>query len=355
MYDLSVSLERMSPRLSGRAGLSRRPLTASAADQAMFVDRAAETEAINSAIGLGLNTFVTGPAGSGKTSMLRHVQRRLDGYEAVVVYVNLEAARSIGRALGSIAREVNPDTGARRSRFAMVEDETDLVVVEEAVAARVGSRPLVLLADGASVEVATVLFGRYRDRLWDRSPQVRWVVASRHRFPPPPADAFFDRVVELGPFPPRVGADLLEKRVPETSAEVRRELAEAVGAAQPVFWVMVAQRLALASEDPDTITATLAAQRAASEELTSRLRTLYETIRELGPVHAGDRELLERVRASRPWVVTKLKELEKSGLVRSERDSRRVLYEVLPNWLTRPTGHNTTTGAGELPTPNTAR
>ena len=355
MYDLSVSLERMSPRLSGRAGLSRRPLTASAADQAMFVDRAAETEAIRSAIDLGLNTFVTGPAGSGKTSMLRHVQRRLDGYQAVVVYVNLEAARSIGRALESIVREVNPDTGARRSRFAMVEDETDLVVVEEAVAARVGSRPMVLLADGASVEVATVLFGRYRDRLWDRSPQVRWVVASRHRFPPPPADAFFDRVVELGPFPPLVGADLLEKRVPETSAETRRQLAAAVGAAQPVFWMMVAQRLALASEEPDTIITTLAAQRAASEELTSRLRTLYETIRELGPVHAGDRELLERVRASRPWVVTGLKKLEKYGLVRSERDSRRVLYEVLPNWLTRPAGHNTTTSAGELPTPNTAR
>ena len=72
-------------------------------------------------------------------------------------------------------------------------------------------------------------------------------------------------------------------------------------------------------------------------------------------MHAGDRQLLERVRASRPWVVTGLKELEKYGLVRSERDSRRVLYEVLPNWLTRPTGRNTTTSAGELPTPNTAR
>ena len=306
----------------------------------MFVDRVSETEAISSAIDLGLNTFIAGPPGSGKTSMLRHVQRRLDGYEAAVVYVNLEAARSIGRALGSIAREVNPDSGARRSRFGMVEDETDLVVVEEAVAACVGSRPLVLLADGASVEVTTVLFGRYRDRLWEGSPQVRLVVASRHRFPPPPADAFFDRVVELGPFPPLVGADLLEKRVPETAAEVRRQLAEVVGAAQPVFWMMVAQRLATVGEEPDTILTTLAAQRAASQQLTGRLRTLYETLRELGPVHAGDRVLLERARASRPWVVTGLKELEKCGLVRSERYSRRVLYEVLPNWLTRPAADN---------------
>lgn len=159
----------------------------------MFADRVSETEAIQLSHRLGLNTFITGLAGSGKTSMLRHVQWRLEGYVAVVVYVNLEAARSIGRALESIGREVNPDTAARRSRFTMV---------EEAVSARVGSRPLVLLADRVSVEVATVLFGRYRDRLWDRSPQVRWVVASRHRFPPRPAHAFFDRVFELGAFPP---------------------------------------------------------------------------------------------------------------------------------------------------------
>ena len=350
-----MSLERISPRLSGRAGLSRRPLTASAADQALFVDRAAETEAIISAIDLALNTFVTGSAGSGKTSMLRHLQRRFDSHEAVAVYVNLEAARSIDGALASIAREVAPDARAGWSRAAMAGDETDLIVVEEAVGTRVGSRPLVLLVDGVSVEVITVLFGRYRDRLWDRLPQVRWVVASRHRSPPPPADAFFDMFFELGPLPPHVGADLLEKRVPEIPAKTRRRLATVIGDAQPVFWVMVAQTLALAAEEPDTIVTNLAEQRAAGEELPSRLRTLYEAIHELGPVHAGNRELLERVRASRPWVVTRLKELEKSGLVRSERDSRRVLYEATTNRLLRPLSRSTTTAETGLSTPKGVR
>ena len=53
--------------------------------------------------------------------------------------------------------------------------------------------------DGVSNEMVTVLFGRYRDRLWE-SPLVRWVVASRLQALPSPADAFFDRVVELGEF-----------------------------------------------------------------------------------------------------------------------------------------------------------
>ena len=90
-------------------------------------------------------------------------------------------------------------------------------------------------------------------------------------------------------------------------------------------------------------------QRAVGEKLPRRIRTLYETLGELGPVHAGDPELLERVRASRPWVVTRLKELEESGLVRSERDSGRVLYEVTTDLLLRPAGRITTTAPPTTP------
>ncbi len=350
-----MPLERISPLLSGRAGLSRRPLTASAADQAMFVDRAAEAEAIISAIDLALNTFVAGSAGSGKTSLLRHLQRRFDDQETVAVYVNLEAARSIDGALMSIAREVAPESRAGWSRSAVAGDETDLVVVEEAVGDRVRNGPLVLLVDGASVEVIKVLFGRYRDRLWDRCPQVRWVVTSRHRSLPSPADAFFDMVFELAPLAPAVGSDLLEKRLPQIPVKTCRRLAAVIGDAQPGFWMMVAQSLALNTGEPDTMIIALAEQRAVGEKLPGRIRTLYEAVHELGPVHAGDRELLERVRASRPWVVTRLKELEESGLVRSERDSRRVLYEVTTNRLLRPNRHSTTTAATGLSIPKRLR
>ena len=43
-------------------GLSRRPLTASAADEALFVDRVTEATTIRKEVDLALNTFLTGPA-----------------------------------------------------------------------------------------------------------------------------------------------------------------------------------------------------------------------------------------------------------------------------------------------------
>ena len=113
------------------AGMSRRPLTASSADQALFVDRDAETETIRSAIGLGLNTFVAGPPGSGKTSLLRHLQRLLEDAGDAVVFVNVEPAGvSVTDVIVSIARAIDPDGPGTGSPSTIAEDETDLVVVE---------------------------------------------------------------------------------------------------------------------------------------------------------------------------------------------------------------------------------
>lgn len=46
---------------------------------------------------------------------------------------------------------------------------------------------------------------------------------------------------------------------------------------------------ALASDEPETVIDALAAQRTACAKLHGRLKTLYDTVGELGPVHAGDR------------------------------------------------------------------
>ena len=343
-----MPLTRSPWRPSATAGLSRRPLTASAADGALFVDRVTEATTIRRAVDLALNTFVTGPPGSGKTSLLRHLERRLDDHPAPVVYVNIEAASSVPQALVSIARAIEPGAHGGSRWSAVAEDETDLIVVEVAIAARVGDDPLVLLVDGVSEAVAVVLFGRYRDRLWEMCPQVCWVAASRHRSPPAPAGAFFDRVVELGPFPQSTGAEVIERRLPDIPVETRTRLATAVGTGQPLSWVLAAQRLALAADEPETVIDALAAHRTARAELPERLRILYDTVGELGPVHAGDRELLARVRASRPWVVTGLKQIEAAGLVRSERQGRRMLYEVTRTSLADSRSDPTATAGTEL-------
>lgn len=310
---------------------SRRPLTSSTADQALFIDRDRETSAIISAIEMGLNTFVTGTAGSGKTSLLRHIARALEQARRTVRYVNVEAAESVTEAIALIARAIDPtvpDTPA------MVDDETDLAVIERTA----DGRPLVLLIDGATDQVNTVLFGRYRDQLWE-SPNLTWVTASRQAAPPAPADAFFDRVLELAPLTATAGAMLLERRAPQIAADVRAHLVAAIGSAQPLFWMLAAQTLALTPDSPQEIIDALAQQRVATEQLPDRLRALHQAIVDLGPVHAGDSELLDRLGAARPSVVAGLKQLERQGLVRSERDGRRVQYESAHRHLTRGLAH----------------
>lgn len=318
-------------RVPGRGLLSRRPLTASKADQALFVNRESEIATILSAIKLRVNTFVSGPPGSGKTSLLRHVQRILEDSDAGVEYVNVEVADSSESAIGLIARAIGSNR-SDRTPVPLAGDETDLSAIERAVAARDPDESLALLVDGIDQSMTAVLFGRYRDRLWE-TPHLVWVVASRHVAPAPPADAFFDRVVELAPFTQEDGSRLLEQWAEWISADTRHRLAEAIGAAQPVQWMLAAQSLALDDFDADRIIEALADERDASQALPERLRVLYDALLALGPVHAGDAELLSRVGASRPWVVTNLKELEDRGLVHSERDGRRMLYEALRNWL----------------------
>ena len=56
-------------------GLSHRPLTASAADEVLLVARVTEATTIRQVADLTLNTFLTGPRGSRKTSLLCHVER----------------------------------------------------------------------------------------------------------------------------------------------------------------------------------------------------------------------------------------------------------------------------------------
>ena len=323
----------------GNLGLSRRPLTSSSIDQAAFVNRVVESEAISSAIDLRLNVFVSGAPGSGKTSLLRHVQRSMQERDHDIVYVNVEPSPSIDGTIAQIARGIGGDEHGS-PKLLGAEDETALAAIEVALDSRTaidsaadskgptGRSSLIVMVDGITQEATTVLFGRYRDRLWE-SPGVTWIVASRHATPPAPADAFFDRTVVLAPFTAEAGGALLERRAPEIPEDLRDQLVAAIGNAQPVFWMLAAQRLALADESPDSLIAALAAQRAISNELPDRQRDLYRAVEDLGPVHAGNEELLERVGASRPWTVTALKELEEAGLVQSERDGRRVLYHSI--------------------------
>ncbi len=305
--------------------LSRRPLTGSKVDQALFVDREVEIEAILAAIGMQLNVFVSGAPGSGKTSLLRRLETILVKERTPVAYVNAEAGTSAAGLISAVAAAISPGIDSGSSWVTVADDETDLEVIEEAIATRAVER-LVLLVDGVSADVMMTLFGRYRDRLW-QSPELIWVVATRMAAPPRPADAFFDRVITMAPLSREAVEELLKRRASAMDEEHRRQLAAALGSVQPLEALVHAQTLAL-SVDPETVLEAVGAYRALVEALPGRLRSLLEALLSVGPTYAGDERLLAWLGTSRPRVVAGLKELVERDLVRSDRDGRRQIYSV---------------------------
>ena len=184
-------------------------------------------------------------------------------------------------------------------------------------------RPAVVLVDGVALEHLHVLFGRYRDALWELP--LTWIVASSRSRPPRPADAFFDRSIELEPWPVGRVQRLVETRMPDWSAEWCTDVAETLGPTTPTQALLDLQSLALGGNHSALIAA-LAADRLQVEELPDRLRKFYAALCQTGPTHAGDEWLLEAAGVTRSRVVHWLKELEALGLVESERDGRRVNY-----------------------------
>jgi len=319
---MSKSTERFS---GGTSRLSRRPLTGSKVDQALFVDREVEIETILAAIGMRLNTFLSGEPGSGKTSLLRRLETILAGERTPVAYLNAEASTSADGVIDAVAAAISPGMDTGSSLVTVADDETDLEIIEKATANRAVEH-LVVLVDGVSDDAMMTLFGRYRDRLW-QSPELTWVVATRMSAPPRPSDAFFDRVITLGPLSQEAVEELLRRRASGIDEEHRRQLMVTLGPVQPLEALVHAQTLAL-SPDPDAVLEAVSAFRVLAEALPGRLRSLLEALHSVGPTHAGDEHLLAWLGTSRPRVVAGLKELEERGLVWSERDGRRQIYSA---------------------------
>ncbi len=77
-----------------------------------------------------------------------------------------------------------------------------------------GETVVVLLDSVGSPDVMQHLFGRWRDEVWQLP--LLWVVAGhradRSRYLQPPADSFFDAVIEVGELDKDEAADLLRRR-----------------------------------------------------------------------------------------------------------------------------------------------
>jgi hypothetical protein len=218
--------------------LQSRPLYDNEADARAFVApdiwdsaaRAAERD---------LNTFILGGRGIGKTSLLRQMQFRAREEERRVAFVDAGAASDV---LDLVKRTRDAIVGPRTA----IEESFETVrmgiggTTKVAGASRqlsllldeIGDvEPTLVLVDGSSSAAALYeLFGRMRDVLWQQGHS--WVVtadsADRASVLRPPADAFFDVVLELDPWSIGQLDEMIARRVDRDEPIDRRILTNSV-------------------------------------------------------------------------------------------------------------------------------
>ena len=297
--------------------LSQRPLSATEADAALFLDRERELAALRRAVQLRLNSLLLGDTGAGKTSLVHQLERALAADGVTAVHVDGGAATSGADLVAAIGREL---TGR--------DDDTAPTTIEAlAGAAEPGS---VVIVDGPPATAVHELFGRHRDELWQLP--FTWLVtgdaARRSAYLEPPADAFFDVVVELPELSVEEAEQLLRHRVDDAgdgdeAAATLRELTPALAARtrpRTPRQVLAAAREALLADDPARAVAGADDVRSQAQALGRSHAMLFAELEALGPVSASDPDLLDRLGWTRARAVQVLRDLEERGLVDSSVD-----------------------------------
>ena len=321
--------------------LGQRPLTASDADHRLFADRSSELQRVLRALDLGLNAYVHGPPGSGRTSFLRQVERgrpdahyvRLHGFETLADRLD-EAERAVtGRSV--LERHRPSPLAATLKAFSTTEVKVaadPLRHLREAAGPGGGEPRHVVLVDDLGQKDCHELFGRLRDDLWELP--IQWVAAGSASSLDAPADTFFDAVVELLPFDHKGLRELVRRRAASGTPEEGRLLLsraepviESVAPCTPRRALSVLRELYL-SDDLAEATRDLANLQSARASLKPTANKLLDALIHHGPTYAGDAELLAEVGVTRSRVVQLLAELEADGLVIAQRAGRRKLFAV---------------------------
>jgi DNA-binding transcriptional ArsR family regulator len=319
--------------------ISQRPLSGSDADQRLFVDREEETSAVLRALELGFNVLVVGDPKSGRTSLLRHVERLVadsgrrtafvDGLSHVGLPALLEALRGALRAAPGQPQV----TAGPRSTV----NESDVATLAPALDDSAPGDGATVFVDNLTPGVAQALFGRFRDALWQLP--YHWVVAGllvrRSEYLEPPADSFFDSIVELGSLNEKDARSLLRTRI-ETAGDsddahlLERSMEEIVkGTVERTPGALLAgARATLLRGAPDSAFADLVKLQTQAKSMGRGHAMVFSELEAMAPVHAGDERLLQRLGYTRPRIVQILKDLEREGVVESRREGRRQMYYI---------------------------
>jgi energy-coupling factor transporter ATP-binding protein EcfA2 len=311
------------------------PLAQSRADQRRFVDRTRETDAIIRAVAASRPVLLLGESGSGRTSLLNHVAWLLARQEEPrqTVIVSGEVASTPAQLLGILVARVQrlAEPAGSRGRwiedlralsmpdgpFGQVAQPAILIELLDLLGERLAAleRPVCLMIDGIAPTVAHGVFGSLRNELW-ALPGAAWVIAgdsaAESLYLEPPADAFFEQTLKLGPLGDPDAAKLLRAHVPElVDADIER--AVAAGEGNP-------RRLLRAAAD---IQAGVAPAATKTDELAQQAVSvagplagaIVEYLAANGPASASDERMLRQIGASRQRVSQLMHELESAGLL----------------------------------------
>jgi hypothetical protein len=315
--------------------MSLHPLAQSRADQRRFVDRTRETDAIMQGVAASRPVLLLGDRGSGRTSLLNHVSwllaRGEDHRETVMV--SGELATNPSQLLGVLVARVQrlAEPGGPRGRwieelqalsmpdgpFGEVIQPAILMELVDLLSDRLAAldHPVCLMVDGIAPTVAHGVFGSLRNELWALQ-GAAWVVAgdrdSEALYLEPPADAFFEHTVRLGPLTDADSAKLLRAHVPELSgADVERAIVVAQG--NPRRLLRAAGDIQ-AGMTPAAPAADELAQKAAA--VGGRLAgALVGYLGAHGPTSASDAVMLRQLGASRQRASQLMHALESAGLL----------------------------------------
>jgi DNA-binding transcriptional ArsR family regulator len=329
--------------------ISQRPLSGSDADQRLFVDREEETSAVLRALELGFNVIVVGDPKAGRTSLLRHVERLVADSGRRTAFVDalsheglpglLEALRgALGAPPGLSLLTAGPGLTVNESDVAALAPAPDDSAPDDL--APDDSAPddaATVFVDNLSPGVAQALFGRFRDALWQLPYQ--WVVGGllvrRSEYLEPPADSFFDSIVELGSLNEKDARSLLRTRI-ETAGDsedallLERSMEQIVkGTVERTPGALLAgARATLLRGAPDSAFADRVKLQTQANSMGRGHAMVFSELESLAPVHAGDERLLQRLGYTRPRIVQILKDLEREGVVESRREGRRQMYYI---------------------------
>lgn len=353
----------MAARSARRPMLTGRPLLDSRADMALYLPRPQPESALRQAVEQGLNVALEGARGSGRSSMLRALlfaarTHEPDGPDVPAAshpaepwhYLRAASARSAADLVRLVAAAVlGGDSGAPTpvpaDDFA---HDASLASAGASFGAAAGDDPLALVADltrrlrtdpsqrhvvlldDADPRLANQLFGVLRDELWGLP--VQWVVAVTPDDAPvllrPPADAFFERRVELPPLTAAEAEELIALRlghpvqVPAGQEEWTPRDALDLARLAPAEWSASVQEKA--RRDVEVA------------KLGRPATMLVAAMEELGPVSPSDDRLLARTGWTSSRASQVFRQLLDVGLVayrevRGDRPGRPArLYELRP-------------------------